>query len=77
MNGLTGRVPPVPPRPLSADDRDAVRVLLTRKADYLTEWEIDFLQSAQLRGLMTERQQEILDTLWDDIFTGRRERQEV
>jgi len=65
------------PQPLSADDREAIGVLLTKKADWLTEWETDFLQAAQLRGTMTIDQQEILDTLWDDIFTGRREKQEA
>lgn len=59
------------------EDREAVTILLHRKADYLTEWEIDFLHGLALRGEWSEKQQQILDTLWDDVMCGRREAREA
>lgn len=54
------------------DDKEAVEILLGRKAEYLTEWETDFLRFLKRNSHWSARHQEILDTLWDEIFTGRR-----
>lgn len=60
-------------RRLYAEDPEAITILLERKADYLSAWEIDFLRSLQGFSRITPKQIGILDTLWDDVFTGQRE----
>ena len=57
------------------DDKEAVEILLTRKKEYLTEWETHFLIALWLNSRWSARQQEILDVLWDEVFLGNREPQ--
>ncbi len=55
------------------DNKEAVETLLTRKAEYLTEWETDFLRVLKSNSHWSARHQEILDTLWDEVFIGNRQ----
>jgi len=57
---------------LTAEDHEAISHLLDTKADVLTTWELDFLQSIQDRTMLTERQRIRFEELWADVVKHRR-----
>lgn len=61
-------------KPLIPEDREAIIILMTRKFAQLTEWEMTFLAEILGRKTLPDAQAQILDTLWDEVMTGMRER---
>lgn len=49
---------------VTAEDQDAIRVLLEQRADVLREEDIDFLQGIKLRRTVTAPQRKWLEDLW-------------
>ena len=59
-------------RPLEGQDREALGILLGRKAHLLTDWEVDFLDGLKLRQTLTPGQDETFDRIWGEVMTGTR-----
>lgn len=59
---------------MTEEDQEAVEHLLTHRERVLTAWEVDFLENIQERGVLTPKQKENLDRIWDEVVVeGRRE----
>ena len=57
---------------MTEEDSEAVEHLLTHKERVLTTWEVDFLENIQERGILTTKQKENLDRIWDEIMVKGR-----
>ena len=56
------------------DDDEAIETLLGETyIGMLTEWEIEFLESVEMKGIRTPTQREYLDKIWREVVvTGNR-----
>lgn len=53
---------------LTAEDRDAITILLEKKADELSENEIDFLHGIRLRRGLSEAQRGWFEDIWKRVM---------
>ena len=49
---------------LADEDADAIRILLAKHEDALSDWEIQFLESVGDQDWISEKQKETLDKIW-------------
>ncbi len=47
------------------EDRDAIRLLLERYEERLSDWEVQFLENVGDQDWISEKQKETLDKIWD------------
>jgi hypothetical protein len=50
---------------LTTEDADAIRILLERYNEHLSEWEVQFLESVGDQDWISEKQKETLDKIWE------------
>jgi len=52
---------------LTDEDADAIRILLERYNEHLSEWEVQFLENVGDQDWISEKQKETLDKIWERV----------
>lgn len=52
------------------ENLEAIEILLAMHEEDLSDWEVQFFESIANQEWISEKQQEILDRIWDRIIKG-------
>jgi hypothetical protein len=56
---------------MEQENQDAIDHLLLHEERVLTPWEVDFLESIDGNVSLSHKQQEKLDSIWNDVVVER------
>ena len=60
--------------PRTDEDDDAIEHLLQHEDEFLTGWEVEFLESISEAAVFTEKQRATFDKIWNEVVVERRRR---